>query len=361
MSNLEFLKKQAKNFLKDWKTQTKTIESDGFVSYHYDWKFYNVKDLFFYYGFDDKDEEDINLARAQHIIAKMVGFRKWNDLIHASKTELELAELLLRRFKTSEDIQDWEETLNFAGISQYGTEAVLDYARQYYKIDDNFNSTETISKKDYTEPTYYLHFLEETFPDKQTRKMFEFFIASILAHDDKPRKAAFFVGDTATGKSTMINVLNTVFKNMIGVFYSGSNSLNMTSWDNSYLNKWAMVGHHIENKISGKFFDIFTRTPSKEVKPCFARMIIQGNFMPYITGDKSRYDSVLVIPFEHQIKRENYLASDDICKKIETEVPSIIMRYANLYIELRDKLNGVISESELSKLRKKEYMAKKRF
>ena len=319
MSNLEFFKKQSKKLLKDWQTQTKTIKSDGFISYNYDWKFYDVNKLFNYFKFDDKDRQTIKLARAQHIIAKMVGFKKWNELILASEKELESAELILRKFKTTQDIHELT-----------------------------------------SEPTYYLNFLKETFPDKQTRKMFEFFIASILAHDDKPRKAAFFIGEGATGKSTMIEVLRTVFKNMIGE-YLNAGSLNMASWDNSYLNEWAIVGSHGESKISGKFFDIFTRTPSRDGKPCCARMIIQGNFMPYITGDKSRYDSVLVIPFEHQIKREDYFDYDKFIKKIEAEVPSIIMRYANLYIELRDKLNGVIPESELSKLRKKEYMAKKRF
>lgn len=59
MSNLDFFHNQAKNFLKDWKTQKQTIESGGFISYHYDWKFYDVEDLFFYYEFDDKDEQDI--------------------------------------------------------------------------------------------------------------------------------------------------------------------------------------------------------------------------------------------------------------------------------------------------------------
>lgn len=136
MSNLDFFHNQAKNFLKDWKTQKQTVESDGYISYHYDWKFYDVGDLFFYYEFDDKDEQDIKLARAQHLIAKMVGFKKWDDLIHASETELQLAELLLRRFKTAQDVQDWEETLNFTGIEQYGVEAVLDYARQYYELGD---------------------------------------------------------------------------------------------------------------------------------------------------------------------------------------------------------------------------------
>ena len=134
MSHLDFFKRQAKNLLKDWQTQTKTVGKDGFISYHYDWKFFDVGDLFFYYEFDDKDEQDIKLARAQHLIAKMVGFKKWNDLIQASEIELELAELLLRRFKTAQDVQEWDEALLFAGVAQYGTEAVLEYARQFYQL-----------------------------------------------------------------------------------------------------------------------------------------------------------------------------------------------------------------------------------
>lgn len=43
---------------------------------------------------------------------------------------------MLRRFKTAQDVQDWEETLNFTGIEQYGVEAVLNYARQYYELGD---------------------------------------------------------------------------------------------------------------------------------------------------------------------------------------------------------------------------------
>lgn len=99
MSNLEFFKKEAKNLLKDWKTQSKTVESDGAVSYSYSPKFYDVKDLFLYYEFGDKDEQDIKLSRAQHLIAKIAGFKKWNELIQASQERLELAELLVRQAK----------------------------------------------------------------------------------------------------------------------------------------------------------------------------------------------------------------------------------------------------------------------
>ena len=142
MTNLEFFKNEAKKFLKDWRKQIKTVESDGSISYHYDWKFYDVGDLFFYYELDDKDEQDIKLARAQHYIAKMLGYKKWDVLIHASDTELELAELLLRHFKNAQDVQDWEDTLMSTGIEQYGVEAVLDYAKQYYMLEDTKESVQ---------------------------------------------------------------------------------------------------------------------------------------------------------------------------------------------------------------------------
>ena len=73
MSHEEFFKNEAKKFLKDWQTQTQTVESEGLIFYHYDWKFYDVGDLFLYYELDDEDQQEIKLARAQHYIAKMVG------------------------------------------------------------------------------------------------------------------------------------------------------------------------------------------------------------------------------------------------------------------------------------------------
>ena len=103
MSNLEFFKREAKNLLKDWKTQTKTVESNGSISYNYSPKFYDMKDLFLCYGFSDKDEHDIKLSCAQHLIAKIAGFKKWDELIHVSAERLELAELLVRQAKNEFD------------------------------------------------------------------------------------------------------------------------------------------------------------------------------------------------------------------------------------------------------------------
>lgn len=136
MSHEDFFKNEAKKFLKDWRTQTQTAGSDGKISYHYDWKFYDVDDLFTFFELDDKDRQEKQLARAQHYIAKIAGYKNWNDLIQVSEREFELAELLVRRFKNSQAIIDWIETVEYTGVGQYGVEAVLDYARQYFELGD---------------------------------------------------------------------------------------------------------------------------------------------------------------------------------------------------------------------------------
>lgn len=137
MNHIEFIRKQAKNFLKDWQTQIKTVESDGYISYHYDWEFYDVGDLFFYFELDDKDEQNYSLGHAQHYVAQMVGFKKWDDLTNASEKELELAEFLLRHFKDAQDLQQWEEVTGAPHITPDNAEELLDYAQYFYGLQEN--------------------------------------------------------------------------------------------------------------------------------------------------------------------------------------------------------------------------------
>lgn len=134
MEKISFFKLQSKNLLKDFKSRVYN-ESEGFYEYHP--THFDIGDLFLYFEFpDDEEGFTFTLMSAQHLIAKMVGFEKWENLIHATPSELELAEFLLRRFKNSQDIQDWEETLSLSGVAEYGAETVLEYARQYYELGD---------------------------------------------------------------------------------------------------------------------------------------------------------------------------------------------------------------------------------
>ena len=131
MSHVDFFRKQAKNFLKDWRTQKK-MEEEGFSYYVYEWKYYHIGDLFDYFELSNADREDKKLVRAQHYIAKMVGFKTWNDLIHAPEKELKLAAYILRHIKSSYHIEDWKDALSHSGIKKKDPEALLDYAKQYY-------------------------------------------------------------------------------------------------------------------------------------------------------------------------------------------------------------------------------------
>ena len=108
MSNLEFFKKQSKNFLKDWKSQKKIVETDGNVYFRYFPKFFDIKDWFSYFELSAKDEQDVKLSHAQHYIAKIAGFKKWKDLIAASEKELIYAEIKLRNFKNSMNLIQWD-------------------------------------------------------------------------------------------------------------------------------------------------------------------------------------------------------------------------------------------------------------
>jgi hypothetical protein len=105
MAHIEYFKLQAKNLFKDYKTQTTYIDDvDGNSYYKYDPKYFDIDGIFLDY---DRDEENFSLMKAQHLIALMIGFGKWADLLNASDAELELAKLLFDN-QDKINIEDWE-------------------------------------------------------------------------------------------------------------------------------------------------------------------------------------------------------------------------------------------------------------
>ena len=133
MSNLEFFKKQSKNFLKDWKSQTKIVVTDGNVYFRYSPKFFDIKDWFSYFELSAKDEQDVKLSRAQHYIAKIAGFKKWTDLIAASEKELIYAEIKLRNFKNSMDLIQWDYIEKDYELADLDIDSKIEYAKQFFK------------------------------------------------------------------------------------------------------------------------------------------------------------------------------------------------------------------------------------
>lgn len=105
MNPIHFFKLQAKKLHKDFKTQTPLVDkTTGGFQYGYSPKYFQIYDIISDF---DIDEENFTLMKAQHVIAKIIGFDKWGTLIIASPSELELAKLLFEH-QDKIDLIGWQ-------------------------------------------------------------------------------------------------------------------------------------------------------------------------------------------------------------------------------------------------------------
>lgn len=104
MNTIDYFKLQAKNLHRDFKTQTplvdKTIED---FQYQYLPKYFQIYDIISDFNID---EESFTLMKAQHVIANIAGFDKWDTMIKVSPSELELAKLLFEH-QDKIDLTSW--------------------------------------------------------------------------------------------------------------------------------------------------------------------------------------------------------------------------------------------------------------
>lgn len=123
MTPIEYLKLQAKNLHKDFKTQTSSFDPKLQRNvYEYDPRYFKIDLLV-----DDFiiNEENFTLMNAQHIIAKLCGLDKWTYLAKASLAKIELSILLYNNMDKIK-VRDWD---NY--VSSIETENKI-------KLDDEF-------------------------------------------------------------------------------------------------------------------------------------------------------------------------------------------------------------------------------
>ncbi len=139
MTYIEYFKLLAKNLSKDYKTKTPYIDDvDGNTYFNYNPKYFDIDRILVEY---DWDETKFSLMNAQNIIAQIVGFKKWTDLLKASEVELELAKLL---FDNQDKIwlEYWE--MYIAGVERdnkitFNHESRLEIFKQVFLNIDNLN------------------------------------------------------------------------------------------------------------------------------------------------------------------------------------------------------------------------------
>lgn len=106
MKPIEYLKLQAKNLHRDFKTQTSSFDSKLRRNvYEYDPKYFKIDLLIADFNIN---EEKFTLMNAQHIIAKLCGLDKWTDFSQASPAKIELSVKLYNNMDRIE-IRDWDD------------------------------------------------------------------------------------------------------------------------------------------------------------------------------------------------------------------------------------------------------------
>lgn len=111
MTLIEYFKLQSKNLFRDYKSQTSYI-GDGNTRYSYTPRYFDIESILS--DFEDIlvdcgwSEDKLSLMNIQHLFANMLRFKKWSDLLNASRAEQELAKL---RWDNQDKIplEDWEE------------------------------------------------------------------------------------------------------------------------------------------------------------------------------------------------------------------------------------------------------------
>lgn len=111
MDTIDYFRLQAKNLHKDFKTKTPVLDktTTAFL-YEYKPKYFDVEMVIADFNID---EENFSLMNAQHVIARIANFEKWDDLIKVSPSELELAKLLY----------DYQNRIDLIGWKFYIAEA----------------------------------------------------------------------------------------------------------------------------------------------------------------------------------------------------------------------------------------------
>lgn len=105
MKSIDYLKLQAKNLHRDFRTQKPYTDSSlGENLFEYSPKYFDIDAIITDFNLN---EQSFTLMNAQHVIANLAGFRKWNDLVKVNEAAQELGKLLFdNRHKIRNE--EWE-------------------------------------------------------------------------------------------------------------------------------------------------------------------------------------------------------------------------------------------------------------
>jgi phage/plasmid-associated DNA primase len=282
-----------------------------------------------------------------------------------------------KEFSQLKDDGVWKEYINFDGPGVKETITLLDgvmdfsgdkivfrkarreeYRRHIlpYKIDD-FKENKT--------PDEFFKFMRGNFKNEDTLETLMYFLSLIASRNTQFKVAGFFIGETNTGKTTTISIMEAIYPEMIQGLPSsilvgkGERHINGNQ-PNPFLAQLEGKGAGVVNETERNTYlntslfkeitgggSIITRDLFKTAHPFIptAQIIMTTNDPPrFDSHDDATIGRMVIIPFmiQHNKEKEKNVQPDEFIDKFRHEFPAIIRVFAEYYIKLKTKHNRLI-------------------
>lgn len=106
MNHIDYFRLQAKNIHRDYKTQESYMEN-GIKLYKYHPKYFDIDSLFLDWYDNLAIEENFTYMKACHLIACMLGFKDWGELLKAPEEQLDFLHFLFDN-EHHASLEEWE-------------------------------------------------------------------------------------------------------------------------------------------------------------------------------------------------------------------------------------------------------------
>jgi phage/plasmid-associated DNA primase/5S rRNA maturation endonuclease (ribonuclease M5) len=226
-------------------------------------------------------------------------------------------------------------------------------------------------------PLNFLKFMQGNFKDEKTLESLMYYLALIPSRNTQFKYGGIFIGETNTGKTTTMEIIRSVYPEMIHILPSevlvskgtkqveGNQatpyisamegkgaSLSSETGRNLYLNNamWKLLTGN--DPIPAR--DLYQK--SRNFIPT-AQIIILSNYLPiFDSHDKATIGRMLIVPFLVEHKRGEQIDIEQFIKETTNERPAIIKLFAEYYIKLKYAFKGAIPLSEECKKYKQSYI-----
>ncbi|WP_461256484.1 toprim domain-containing protein [Treponema sp. R80B11-R83G3] len=340
---------------------------------------YNILIAVMIYYYEKIDLKELGLRKSDidEIIVKMES-RRFRVDIMSEFSQLEQFDV----FKTSVlfDGPAVRETLTLIdGVLDFSGKEIIyrKSERDEYRRDVLPYTVQDMKKA--INPKQFKEFMKGNFKNEKTLETLLFYLSLIPSRNTKYKYGGVFIGETNTGKTTTMDILQAVFAGMFAQVPAGilvSKGVRQVTGNEAtpYVAKLEGKGCGVASEPGRNLYlnnalwklltggDMLTARDLYQSPHDFvptAQIVILTNHLPlFDSHDNATIQRMVIIPFlvEHKKGDKDFINIDEFKKKIIPEYTGIIKMFIDYYIKLKYELGGAIPLSDECKKYKQSYI-----